>query len=257
MLDIENFDLKLDTEFIGRNFIILDEIGSTNSELLSGKKTYKESGTVLFAEKQLQGKGRLDRIWYSMKDQNLTFSILLSNQESFRKKLSLINLCSSLAIANSIENLYQLKCELKWPNDVLINKKKVSGILIETSIQGKKIDRIVIGMGINVNQNSFQGEFNIPPTSIKLELNHSVERETLLAEVLNNFEELINILNKNPEHILHEWRMKCRMIGDKITIQTQNGQRTGIFDDIDEEGFLLLKQKDKTEKIHYGDVSLS
>jgi len=256
VLDIENFDLKLDTEFIGRNFFLVDEIDSTNSTLLSEKKIYKDSGTVLFAEKQLHGKGRMGRTWQSIKEQNLTFSILLRHNNSFRDKLSLINLTSSLAIALSIENLYQLKCELKWPNDVLINRKKVSGILIETSIIGKKIERIVVGMGINVNQNTFAGEFNIRPTSIKLELNKTVSRETLLAEVLNCFEEQLEIVKENPQHILHAWRSRCNMLGGKITIQNNDKVLSGIFEDIDQDGFLLLNSNGKTEKIHFGDVSL-
>lgn len=256
MLDIENLDLKLDTEFIGRNFFLIEEIDSTNSTLLTEKKTYKDSGTVLFAEKQLHGKGRMGRSWQSIKEQNLTFSILLRNNNLIRDKLSLINLASSLAIALSIENLYQLKCELKWPNDVLIKRKKVSGILIETSIAGKKIERIVVGMGINVNQNSFVGEFNIRPTSIKLELNRTISRETLLAGVLNCFEEQLEIVKEKPEHILNDWRSRCDMIGSKITIQQQDKIRSGIFEDIDRDGYLILSSNGKTEKIYFGDISL-
>ncbi|HLG32691.1 MAG TPA: biotin--[acetyl-CoA-carboxylase] ligase [Ignavibacteriaceae bacterium] len=256
MLDIENLDLKLDTEFIGRNFFLIEEIDSTNSTLLTEKKTYKDSGTVLFAEKQLHGKGRMGRSWQSIKEQNLTFSILLRNNNLIRDKLSLINLASSLAIALSIENLYQLKCELKWPNDVLIKRKKVSGILIETSIAGKKIERIVVGMGINVNQNSFVGEFNIRPTSIKLELNRTISRETLLAGVLNCFEEQLEIVKEKPEHILNDWRSRCDMIGSKITIQQQDKIRSGIFEDIDQDGYLILGSNGKTEKIYFGDISL-
>ena len=257
MFDLEKFDLKLDTEFIGRYFYLADEIDSTNSQLLSEKKIYKETGTVLLAEKQTKGKGRRNRIWLSQKEQNLTFSILFAKSKNINDKLSLINLSSSLAIAFSIENLYQLKCELKWPNDVLINGKKVSGILIETTYQGKKIDRAVVGMGINLNQNTFQGDFNIPPTSIRIELNRTVEREIFLAELLNNFENLYQIVNDNPERILHDWKSKCRMLGDRVTVSTESESRNGIFEDIDEDGYMILNYKGKTEKIHYGEVSLN
>ncbi|HEY7752143.1 MAG TPA: biotin--[acetyl-CoA-carboxylase] ligase [Ignavibacteriaceae bacterium] len=256
LFDISKFDIKLDTNFIGRVFFLMDEIDSTNTQLLSGKKIYKESGTVLLAEKQTSGKGRRERTWVSQKEQNLTFSILLTYLKSLKEKLNLINLASALSIAISIENLFQLKCEMKWPNDVLINRKKVSGILIETSILGKKIERIVIGMGINVNQNTFQGEFSIPPTSLKLELNKAVEREILLAEILNNFEEQLETVNENPRRILHDWKSRCRMIGDKITVQNDHETRTGIFEDLDNDGFMILNTKGKLEKIHYGDVSL-
>ena len=80
MFNFETFDIKLETDFIGRKFFHFNEIPSTNSELLSNKTEYTKSGTVLFAEKQIEGKGRKDRIWYSSKEQNLTFSILLIDQ---------------------------------------------------------------------------------------------------------------------------------------------------------------------------------
>jgi len=255
MFELENFDIKLETDFIGRNFIYCDEIESTNTELLAGKQQYKKTGTVLLAEKQLAGKGRKDRTWQSARGLNLTFSILLMKDVLSGINVNHLNLAASLAVASAIENLYQLKTELKWPNDVLIDKKKVSGILTETSIKGTKIERVVIGIGINLNQIVFQGEFNFPPTSLKLELGNNIERETILAEILNIFEGLLLELESKPQVILNEWRAKCQMIGDKITITENDEVKSGIFYDIDENGYLLLKRKDSIEKIHFGDVS--
>jgi BirA family biotin operon repressor/biotin-[acetyl-CoA-carboxylase] ligase len=162
---------------------------------------------------------------------------------------------SALAVALSIENLYQLKTELKWPNDVLINGKKVSGVLIESASRGEKIERIVIGIGLNVNQNVFQGNFNITPTSLKNESKQNIERETLLAELLNVFEEILEYVLTNPKWILKEWKDRCRMIGEKISISEDDKVKYGIFDDIDEDGFLILKTDKRTEKIYFGDVS--
>lgn len=255
MFELENFDIKLETDFIGRNFIYCDEIESTNTELLAGKQQYKKTGTVLLAEKQLAGKGRKDRTWQSARGLNLTFSILLMKDVLSGINVNHLNLAASLAVASAIENLYQLKTELKWPNDVLIDKKKVSGILTETSIKGTKIERVVIGIGINLNQIVFQGEFNFPPTSLKLELGNNIEREIILAEILNIFEGLLLELESKPQVILNEWRAKCQMIGDKITITENDEVKSGIFYDIDENGYLLLKRKDSIEKIHFGDVS--
>ena len=255
MFNLEKFDIKLETEIVGRNFIYSDEIDSTNNELLSGKQQYKKNGTVLLAEKQLSGKGRKNRTWHSAKGLNLTFSILLTNEILSELNPNHINLVASLAVAEAIDNLHQLKTELKWPNDILINKKKVAGILIETSIKGRQVERIVIGVGINLNQISFQGDFNFPPTSLKLEVNSDIDRETMLAEILNNFEEQLFSLEKSSENLLNEWRSKCKMIGDKITITENEKIKTGIFHDIDENGYLLLKRNNAIEKIHYGDVS--
>ena len=252
--NIESFDIKLDTEIIGRNFIYSEEVSSTNS-LLIDKSSGNIHGTTLLAEKQSKGHGRKERIWYSVKGLNLTFSILLTDKKYFSKKINLINFVSALAVALSIENLYQLKTELKWPNDVLINGKKVSGVLIESASRSEKIERIVIGIGLNVNQNVFQGNFNITPTSLKNESKQNIERETLLAELLNVFEEILEYVLTNPKWILKEWKDRCRMIGEKISISEDDKVKYGIFDDIDEDGFLILKTDKRTEKIYFGDVS--
>lgn len=256
MFNLEFFDIKLETDFIGRNFIYTEEIDSTNTQLLSNRKQFKKSGSVLFAEKQASGKGRKGRQWQSARGLNLTFSILLTKASIEKLNLNYLNLAASLAIAIAIENLYQLKTELKWPNDVLVDKKKIAGILIETSIKGNNIERVVVGLGINLNQIAFQGEFNIPPTSLKLETRMEIDRENLLAEILNIFEELLFELEEHPKNILDDWRSKCKMIGDKITVSENDEVKYGIFHDIDEDGFLLLKRNNIIQKIHYGDVSI-
>ena len=257
MFNIETFDIKLDTEFIGRNFIYCEEVDSTNSVLFDKSNKFNQNGTVLLAEKQTKGKGRKDRVWYSAKDQNLTFSILLNSKKYLSVNPNLINFGTSLAIALSIENLYQLRVNLKWPNDVFLNGKKAAGILLETSSRGNKLEKIVIGIGLNVNQTFFQGSFNIPPTSIKAELNQVVEREKTLAEILNNFEEIIEKVENESKWILNDWRAHCNLIGDKISVTEGDTVKYGIFEDIDDDGYLLLKSDKKIEKIHFGDVSIS
>jgi BirA family biotin operon repressor/biotin-[acetyl-CoA-carboxylase] ligase len=256
LFDLEKFDIKLDTDTIGRHFIYAQEVPSTNTELLNNKNDYDSNGTVIFAENQTKGKGRMNRQWYSTKNMNLTFSILITDPRYLRKKVNMLNYSASLAVALSIENLFQLHTELKWPNDVLIAGKKVAGILIESTSSGSKIDRLVLGIGINVNQSSFQGKFTLEPTSIRNELGHSVERERVLAEVLNHFEELLGNAISSPNIILNEWRERCGMIGKHITVMNDENTKRGIFEDIDEDGFLILRSTDKTETLHFGDVSI-
>ncbi|HUX61127.1 MAG TPA: biotin--[acetyl-CoA-carboxylase] ligase [Ignavibacteriaceae bacterium] len=255
MFNFESFDSKVDTEIIGRNFIYSEEVESTNSFLLNKANKFNSDGTILLAEKQTKGRGRKERVWYSAKGQNLTFSILLTSKKYLGKKFNLLNFTTSLSVAFALENLYQLKTELKWPNDVLVNGKKICGILLESTSQGNKIERVVIGVGLNVNQGLFQGNFNLEPTSVKLELGESVDREKLLAELLNTFEELIQKIDTNPNEIMKDWKDRCNLIGEKISVTEDGTTKYGIFDDLDEEGFLLLKTKNKIEKIHFGDVS--
>lgn len=255
--NFEKFDIHLETEWLGRSFIFLEEIDSTNKYSLNELDSSTPNGTLVIAEKQHKGRGRFDRIWYGAKYQNLTFSILLRPKTSEMKLLNLINLLSAVSIHISIDNLFQLNASLKWPNDMLINNKKLSGILIETKSSGEKISKLVLGIGINVNQTFFTGEFHIPPTSLRNELKIIVEREKLLAEILNNFENLYTLLPKNREYILDYWRSKCKMIGDQIGIKQGEITKYGIFDDIDENGFLLLRTKDSVERISYGDLIIT
>lgn len=255
MFNIESFDIKLNTDYIGRTFVYAEELISTNTYLMDKENGYNAHGTVVLAEKQTMGKGRKDRIWYSAPDSNLTFSILLNKEKILLSNTNMINFAASLAVALSIENLYQIKTELKWPNDVLLDHKKTSGILIESSSQGNRIDRLVVGIGINVNQNSFQGTFNYPPTSIKNELGRDAEREKLLAEILNNFELLLEKIKINKSEIIEDWKSKCNMIGERISIVENDSEKFGIFHDLDDDGFLMLKTKHGIEKIHFGDVS--
>lgn len=257
MFNIEAFDIKLDTEYIGRNFVYCEEVDSSNSVLFDKANKFNQNGTVLLAEKQFKGKGRKDRVWYSAKDQNLTFSILLNSKKYLSANPNLINFGTSLAVALSIENLFQLRVNLKWPNDVLINEKKAAGILLETSSRGNKLEKIVIGVGLNVNQTFFQGNFNIQPTSIKAELSQIIEREKLLAEILNNFEEILEKIENESKWILNDWRSHCNLLGYKISVTEGDVVKYGIFEDIDDNGYLLLKSDNKIERIHFGDVSIS
>ena len=255
MFNIEEFDIKLDTEVLGRNFIYCSEVDSTNTVLLENKE-FDIHGTVLLAEYQTSGRGRKnDRQWLSNKEHNLTFSILLKEDFS-TENINVVNFATALSIAQSIENLYQLRVELKWPNDVLINKCKCSGILLESTSKGNEISKVVIGVGINVNQPTFPGKYLLPPTSIKKEFKETVSREKLLSELLNILEENIKLSQTAPQKIMSDWKSRCKMIGEKIKVEEGEIVKHGIFDDVDETGCLLLKVDSKIEKIHYGDVSL-
>jgi BirA family biotin operon repressor/biotin-[acetyl-CoA-carboxylase] ligase len=251
---IEEMDIKLKTDFIGTNFIYYEEVESTNTELLKDL-SITEHGTVLMANNQVKGRGRLNRTWVSDKDNSITFSILLTENLT-AKKLNIITLAAGLAVAQSIENLYQLDVRLKWPNDVLIETRKVCGILVESVSRGDIPERVVVGIGVNVNQPMFEGHYNIPPTSIRKEFGSVVSRERILAEILNEFEEVMKKVDKNPESVLESWRQRSKLIGEKIKIVDGDKEYFGVFEDIDDNGFLILSGRDGIKTIYNGDVSL-
>ena len=253
--NFNQFDIKLETETIGRNFLYFNEIDSTNA-VLKDKSSKHVQGTVVFAERQIAGKGRFSNTWESEKGQNLTFSILLNVDKHLKDKLNLLNLGTAQVLASTIESLFQLQVEVKWPNDILIKRKKVAGILLETVSLGSDIKKAVIGIGLNVNQTLFKGEYNYPPTSLRLQLNQSVEREKILAEFLNNFEELLWKIKNKPNTVLQGWREKCEMIGERICLDQNGKLKYGVFDDIDENGHLLLRTENGIEVINYGDVKM-
>lgn len=256
MLSIEEFDIKLETELIGRNFTYLQEVESTNRYVLDSSNGIKYDGSVVFAEFQSAGRGRLDRKWLSSKEQNLTFTILLDLTQREIRHPQLLNFVASLAVARSIENLHMIKTNLKWPNDVLIGTKKVAGILCESVSQGSSISRVAVGIGVNVNQANFSSGYMIEPTSVRMELKQYVSREKLLSEILNNFESNLIKLESYPVQLVNEWKQFCKMLGDKITVKAGEKEFTGLFDDVTVEGHLVLI--DNMEDIHFisfGDVS--
>lgn len=254
MFKIEDFDIKLDTEILGRQFVYCEEAESSNTVLLTYPE-YDKEGMVFLVENQTKGKGRAGRTWETLPDQNLTFSVLL--KDSFiGEKPNLITLAAGVAVAQSLENLFQLNVELKWPNDILIEGKKICGILCESISNNNKINKIVVGIGINVNQTNFASSYLINPTSIKKETKKVASRERLLSEVLNNLEKTLDLLNVNYKKVLEAWRERCKMLGEKVKIVDKNKETYGVFEDIDNDGQLILKHNDEVITVSFGDVSL-
>lgn len=252
MFNIEEYNIKLESNRLSSNFVYIEDVDSTNTFLLNSSE-FNEDGTIVLAEYQSHGRGRKERNWLSEKGLNLTFSILLKNNLQ-KEKIQLLSMYASLAIVKALRSLYQLEAFVKWPNDVLVNNKKICGILVENSFIGNQVDKVVIGIGLNVNQSNFPGEYRIQPTSIKKEFHQEVSREALLSEIINIFDELLADYPNNSQRIIDEWCEYCPSIGDNITIDVDKELKYGVFDSVDENGNLVLRNGDKYEKINYGEL---
>lgn len=168
-----------------------DEIDSTNTFLLENYKFYGNM-TFVDASYQSKGKGRMDRVWESKKNDSLMFSILIKDKELLQKA-PLLSLLAGSSVLNCLEQENVSNASIKWPNDVYVNGKKICGILLESVSVGSEIKALVIGIGLNVNQEEFPDNLRRDPTSMKKELGHEVDikalRKTLYSIIKNELKE--------------------------------------------------------------------
>lgn len=243
-------DYGLSTDFIGKNFILLDEVNSTNTYIIDNLDSLVNGCTVA-AKYQNSGKGRLDRKWYTEKDNALTFSVLLKTSMSTEKKL-LIVFAAACAVKLMIKKLYNITPHVKWPNDIYIENKKVCGILCEN-----KNDNIIIGIGINVNQDSFAEEIKDIASSLWLITGIKKDILEVLSITLNFLESTIKTLEKEGFYPIKEEILKNFYLQGK-NVQVQSGKKKleGKVKGMDDNGYLILDIKGKEKKINSGDVHI-
>jgi len=249
------FELErlLDTKIIGKKILFFEEVDSTNNKAKQIALEENE-GTVVISEMQTSGRGRRGREWYSPKGGIYVTFILKPNISP--EKASQLTLVSSLALVetlNAINN--NLNAKIKWPNDVLVSGKKISGILTELSSDMEKINYIVVGVGINLNT-----EKEILPengTSLKIEMKEEVSIKLFLKSFLEHYDLIYQeYLNGGIDQIIEKWKNNSDTLGKKVKIMGINETFEGLAKDIDENGALILETKEKEIKVYSGDVSL-
>ncbi len=249
----------LQTCLIGNHLVYRETVDSTNE--LAKKLAHQGTaeGTVVVAETQTGGKGRMGRIWYSPAGQGLWFSVILKPPLA-PPDIPGLNLVWAVAVAKTIQEFTGLAAGIKWPNDILINDRKVAGVLTEMNAEIDKVNYLIVGIGVNVNLDSK----TIPPhlagtvTSLTEQKGSRVARLELLAALLNNLDLLYQeFLAGKFNTIMSAWRQMSVTLHRWVRIKSQNGVEEGIAFDLDESGALLLMKKDgSVKKILYGDVSL-
>ncbi|MEN6568332.1 MAG: biotin--[acetyl-CoA-carboxylase] ligase [Veillonellales bacterium] len=248
----------LQTTVFGREIHYFSVTESTN---IAAKRLAAEGcpeGTIVVAESQQSGRGRLSRGWFSPFGKGIWLSIVLRPPFS-PQDAPKCTLLAAVALNRAIRKVGRITCGIKWPNDILYQGKKLVGILTEMSAEMDAINYVVIGAGINVNvaQNDFPADLSPIATSVSAAAGQPVDRVILLCEILHQLElSYQTALQQGFEQILADWREQSITLGQTVDVFGLNHNFSGIAQDIDGEGALLVKTADGIVRVLAGDVSI-
>ncbi|MCE7792146.1 biotin--[Salipaludibacillus sp. CUR1] len=214
-------------------------------------------GTVVVADEQTGGKGRLGRVWDSEKGSGVWMSLVLKPQIDFRKAPQL-TLLTAVAVTRAIESVSGLPLSIKWPNDLLVNGKKLCGILTEMQADPDRVQSVIIGIGLNVNHGAFPEDLSEIATSMNIEAGKPFNRAEVIAAILNEFSWLYRTyLSQGFSLIKPLWEAHAVSIGKKIVARSTAGTTEGYALGIDGEGVLLLQDNQgETHRIYSADIEL-
>ncbi len=251
---------RLHTKHFGRVVVFSCEVRSTNEWAKELAVAGASHGTVVVAETQKSGRGRLAREWISPAG-GLWFSLIL-RPNLHPAEAAKLTFVAGLAVADVLNEMFGLNSETKWPNDVLVNKRKICGVLSEMSTTGDTINFVVVGVGINVNfevEDVFPKELKEAATSLESELGRKVRLEELFIGLLERLESLYEFfLEKGFSPVLEKWKNYAGFLGCKVKVTSQTEDLNGLALDVDYDGSLILRLENETLRhILVGDVSLN
>jgi BirA family biotin operon repressor/biotin-[acetyl-CoA-carboxylase] ligase len=249
---VERVQALLRTAWLGRGFVYEPVVGSTMDLARRLASDGATRGTVIAADEQTAGRGRLGRRWLAPPGVNLAFSIVLYPSLAQLRRLATI---APLAVADGVRQACGLVCSIKWPNDVQIGGRKLAGVLLESELSGETPRFALIGIGLNVNFDvAAEPEIAGLATSLLCETGRKWEREAVLAACLNAFEQL----HDGPaEAAFERWRGSLNTLGQRVRVSFQGRTEEGIAEDVDADGSLILRRADGTRLVlPAGEVSL-
>ncbi len=232
-LDAILIEHNLGTRRVGRNAISFDEVDSTNDTAMDSARHADADGLVVTAEFQRAGRGRQGRTWLSPPGENLMFSVLLTGAVPLQHEA--VTIAAGLAAAEGIEDATGAECELKWPNDVLLDGRKVAGILVEIRSPAFARGRqcMVVGIGINVNASPPSDEVDFPAASLAGHVGHHIERLDVLREVLRRLDAHICEISSGSLAGLHDaWISRCGMLNRRVEIASAGRTYAGRVLDV-------------------------
>ena len=248
LLDADLISGCLKTKWLGRDMRVLAEVSSTNVAALSLAR-HCQNGTVILAETQTQGRGRLSRPWASPPG-GIWMSLILKPEMPLNHVYR-INMAASVAICKAISSMLGLEAGIKWPNDLLIGEQKICGILMEVGAQVDRLDYAVVGLGLNVNNDPSDFPAEWRSTSLAAELGHDIDRCELICRILEAMEVAYEKLGS--QEIYEEWRSRSLTLKRQVRITSPAGDQVGQAVDLAEDGALLLRVGDELKRVLAGD----
>lgn len=245
------------TETFGRHVVYLESTQSTNEEAKKIAREGAEEGTIVVAEEQITGHGRLARGFYSPFAKGIWFSLIL-RPKFFPMEASKCTLLAAVGVCRGIRRMGLADAGIKWPNDILVHGKKLVGILTLMSASMEKIDYIIMGIGINtgIKKNEFPEDFREGATSF-LNEGINVSRKDLLAAILGELEKEYSIAqNEGFDKVLDDWRALSVTLGQEVRVIFGDDSYTGKAVDIDRDGCLLVNTGSEVKRVIAGDVSI-
>ncbi|WP_062198223.1 biotin--[acetyl-CoA-carboxylase] ligase [Massilibacterium senegalense] len=250
------FNLK--TKTFGQIVYAYESITSTQEVAKQLSVEGAKEGTIVVAEEQTKGRGRMNRPWNSKKSDGIYFSLILKPKISIQEAPQL-TLLAAVGIVRAIKKVTDLDCHIKWPNDVLLNGRKLVGILTELQAEADQIHSVMIGIGINVNQKRFPKELEKIATSLYLQMNKKIERVQVLQAVLEELEELYeDYIQYGFDVVKMLWESYAISIGKEIHAHTLRGTITGTAKGITKQGVLLLEDANGVvHEIYSADIEIA
>jgi BirA family biotin operon repressor/biotin-[acetyl-CoA-carboxylase] ligase len=241
-------------------------VGSTSDVAVAVASHGDHEGTVVIADEQTAGRGRRGHRWFSPPLSGLYVSVLLTPARASRspdRATALLTLAAGVALSEAIETVTGLRPDIKWPNDLRIGRRKLAGILADGIVAGRTADegrsavtQVVLGYGINVGHMAYPPELARQATSLESELGRAIDRATLCAETLATLAgRYDDLLEGRFDAILEAWRVRFLAArGSRVTWDTPSGLQSGVAEDVDEWGALLVRAAGRVERIVAGEL---
>jgi BirA family transcriptional regulator, biotin operon repressor / biotin---[acetyl-CoA-carboxylase] ligase len=257
VLKISDIKENLHTNYVGRNIVYTENTSSTNDDAKKAAERGEDEGTVFISEVQTSGRGRMYREWKTAPVEAIAMTILIRPQIA-PSQAPTITPVLALSIIEALRELTGLEVQIKWPNDIFLEGKKIGGILTEMNSGMDEVKYIVIGMGLNVNQVEMDLALINIATSLRIISGKTFNRELIISKVLDKFENNYDAFNKfGLTYFSNDLKAYSSILGKEVIAISGLEMIEGVAEDLDEAGNLLLRiEGDKLKTIIYGDVSI-